>query len=119
MSREMMQALKNLSDIDYDKEEYNYCIRQNIETFYSATINTAMNSSRTSYVHELINDFTIDNLHVIIPSLKNLFPGCIVKHAIMASDNDGKLYDISELSDDDLKKVQKALNNSYIVIDWS
>jgi hypothetical protein len=55
----------------------------------------------------------------ILSELKMLLPQrCIVKHAIMALGSDGQLYDIAELTDETLALVDKALEESYIVVDW-
>jgi hypothetical protein len=55
----------------------------------------------------------------ILTNLQALLPNRNVKHAIMARGSDGKLYDIAELNDETLALVNKALEESYIVIDWS
>ena len=55
----------------------------------------------------------------ILAELKMLLPQrCIVKHALMALGSDGQLYDIAELNNETLALVDKALEESYIVIDW-
>jgi hypothetical protein len=51
--------------------------------------------------------------------LNDVFPGCDVSHSIMAKGTDGKLYDVSKLDDKVLPFVNSALDQSYIVIDWS
>jgi len=67
----------------------------------------------------LSDPFYITNMSDILEGLQVLFPGCSVSHALLSKGTDGKLYDISKLDDTTLKLVNKALDNSYIVIDWS
>jgi hypothetical protein len=55
----------------------------------------------------------------ILAVLQELFPDSSVTHAILTCDADGKLYDISKLDDKMLPYVNRALDESYIVIDWS
>jgi len=63
--------------------------------------------------------FYIENMSYILSSLQLLFPGCTISHSIMARAKDGKLYDIAKLDDAVLPFVDRALDQSYIVIDWS
>jgi hypothetical protein len=65
------------------------------------------------------DDFYIKNIDTILNKLKELFPGCSVSHTLLARGKDGKLYDISKINDKILSLIDTALNNSYIVIDWS
>jgi hypothetical protein len=55
----------------------------------------------------------------ILAGLKELFPGCDVTHTLLSKGTDGKFYDISKLDDKVLPFVNRALDRSYIVIDWS
>ena len=63
--------------------------------------------------------FYIKNIKDILASLQQLFPDCFVSHSIMARAKDGKLYDVAKLDDAVLPFVDRALDQSYIVIDWS
>ena len=63
--------------------------------------------------------FYIENMPDILSGLQELFPGCTVSHSIMCQGTDGKLYDISTLDDKILPFVNRALDQSFIVIDWS
>ena len=63
--------------------------------------------------------FHLENMSDILIKLHSLFPECSISHSIMAKGTDGKLYDISKLDDTALAFVDRALEQSYIVIDWS
>jgi hypothetical protein len=63
--------------------------------------------------------FIIKNMPDILAVLQELFPDSSVSHAILTSDADGRLYDISTLDDKMLPYVNRALDESYIIIDWS
>jgi hypothetical protein len=55
----------------------------------------------------------------ILTGLQELFPGCDVTHTILSRGTDGKMYDISKLDEKVLPFVNRALDQSYIVVDWS
>lgn len=63
--------------------------------------------------------FHIKNIPDILAGLRNLFPDCAVSHTLLCQAKDGKMYDISKLDDAVLPFVDRALDQSYIVIDWS
>jgi hypothetical protein len=63
--------------------------------------------------------FHLENMPDILTSLQCLFPECTISHSIMARAKDGKLYDVAKLDDAVLPFVDRALDQSYIVIDWS
>jgi hypothetical protein len=63
--------------------------------------------------------FYIENMPDILSGLQELFPGCTISHSIMCQGTDGKLYDISTLDEKVLPFVNRALYQSFIVIDWS
>ena len=58
-------------------------------------------------------------MDTIIDNLKKLFPDSIVKHALMAKDKNNTLYDISNIDNKTLAIIDVALNESYIIIDWT
>lgn len=69
--------------------------------------------------HFPVDQDCLKHMPTILSELKMLLPQrCIVKHAIMALGSDGQLYDIAELTDETLALVDKALEESYIVVDW-
>jgi hypothetical protein len=55
----------------------------------------------------------------ILSGLQALFPDCIVSHTLLCKGTDGKFYDISTLDEKVLPFVNRALDQSFIVIDWS
>ena len=63
--------------------------------------------------------FYIENMTDILSGLQALFPDCTVSHTLLCKGTDGKFYDISTLDDKILPFVNRALDQSFIVIDWS
>ena len=63
--------------------------------------------------------FYIENMPDILSGLQELFPGCTISHSIMCQGTDGKVYDISTLDEKVLPFVNRALDQSFIIIDWS
>ena len=63
--------------------------------------------------------FHIKNMKDILAGLRDLFPDCSVSHTLLCQAKDGKLYDVAKLDDAVLPFVDRALDQSYIVIDWS
>lgn len=63
--------------------------------------------------------FHIKNMSDILSGLRDLFPDCAVSHTLLCQAKDGKMYDIAKLDDAVLPFVDRALDQSYIVIDWS
>ena len=138
ISRAMMQTLKA------EKEE---SIRQNhikniLTQIYNNAQQQASNTSDTTYNFKIPNahyihpgnmkkpcipyqhsgpsdPLYINNMPDILAGLRNLFPDCSVSHTLLCQAKDGKLYDIAKLDDAVLPFVDRALDQSYIVIDWS
>ena len=67
----------------------------------------------------LDNTFHIKNMSDIMAGLRDLFPDCAVSHTLLCQAKDGKMYDVAKLDDAVLPFVDRALDQSYIVIDWS
>jgi len=72
-------------------------------------------------VHPILasDPFYIENMADILSGLQALFPDCTVSHTLVCKGTDGKFYDISTLDDKILPFVNRALDQSFIVIDWS
>ena len=119
MSRETMRDLKNKTD----EENRLYHIKQIIHIIYSGATFIAKTKTDTSYKYQVPfnpnDDFYSKNMTKILQGLQELFPDCSVTHTLFARGTDGKMYDISKLDDTVLPIVNTALNNSFIVIDWS
>ena len=143
MPRSMMQTLKSRTD----QENRMSHINKLVNTIYTYAINSAKGTNDTSYNHVIpfasahqtpnipclsrpgigfpapykksSDPFYIENMSDILANLQLLFPECSVSHSIMAKGKDGKLYDVAKLDDAVLPFVDRALDQSYIVIDWS
>ena len=77
-------------------------------------------NSRIPYQNQGSSDpLYIRNMPDILDGLRILFPGCAVSHTLLCQAKDGKMYDIAKLDDAVLPFVDRALDQSYIVIDWS
>ena len=63
--------------------------------------------------------FHIKNMSDILTGLRYLFPDCAVSHTLLCQAKDGKMYDVAKLDNAVLLFVDRALDQSYIVIDWS
>jgi hypothetical protein len=92
-----------------------------VNVIYNSVIETVQNSNDTLYQHEIpFNDpFYKKYIGQIVQRLKTLFPGCEVNHVIMTRSYDGKLYDITKIDDKIASYIKEAINNTYVVIDWS
>ena len=115
-------------------------VKQIVQQVYHAAVQTAKSKTDTSYNYQvprgpayqyqnnianrvnqdIVTDpFYVKNMPDILVGLQVLFPGCDVTHTLLSKGTDGKMYDISKLDDKVLPFVNRALDQSYIVIDWS
>ena len=135
MSRNAMRSLKS----DEDEKVRLTKIKEIVQTIYTYAIQYAKGSTETSYRYMVpkgnggigIDDrgrktqmmiadpFYIENMPSILAVLQDHFPDSSVSHTLLAKGTDGKFYDISKLDDKVLPFVNRALDESYIVIDWS
>jgi hypothetical protein len=139
MSRDTMRGLK----VKYEEAARSQQVKQIVQQVYQAAVQTAKSKTDTSYNHQLprgttvaemqivavqkfgcnggttADPFYVKNMPDILAGLQELFPGCDVSHTLLSKGTDGKLYDISKLDDKVLPFVNRALDQSYIVIDWS
>ena len=145
MSRSMMQELKANKDEEARQEK----IKSIVWNIYNAAYTCAKNGQATSYNYPIpitntpahltakipclslpdisfpapykksSDPFYIENMSDILSNLQGVFPECTISHSIMAKGKDGKLYDVAKLDDAVLPFVDRALDQSYIVIDWS
>lgn len=132
MSRDEMRGMKAKKDEELRIEKINRCVQM----IYSQAVGIAKTSTNTSYsldiypqqTRKMMNmnypynseyQFYKDNMTEILSSLQDLFPGCIVKLAIMCTGNDGKLYDISTMDEKMLPFINQQKSFEGIVIDWS
>lgn len=122
MSRDAMRQMK----ATYEEAERIERIKQVINHVYQTAVQTAKSSFATSYNHPVpqqhriqTDPFYLKNMPDILVGLQELFPGCAVSHTLLSKGTDGKMYDISKLDDKVLPFVNRALDQSYIVVDWS
>lgn len=101
-------------------------VKNIVEQVYRAAVQTAKSSSVTSYNYPLpqqhriqTDPFYLKNMPEILAGLQELFPDCDVRHTLLSRGTDGKMYDISKLDEKVLPFVNRALDQSYIVVDWS
>lgn len=110
---------------EYEEKQRIDRIEEIITQVYGNAVRTATMGNETSYNYPLSSStgsydkFYQENMSEVIRKLQSLFVECSVKHTLMARDNDGKLHDISDMKDDILPFVNRTLDRSYIVIDWS
>lgn len=136
MSRDAMRELKANTEEAARVQQ----VKQIVQQVYQAAVQTARSTTNTSYNHQvprgpahqyqnnitnrvnqdIVTDpFYVKNMPDILVGLQVLFPGCDVSHTLLSKGTDGKMYDISKLDDKVLPFVNRALDQSYIVIDWS
>ena len=142
MSRDMMRGLK----AKVEEEARLQKVEQIVSQIYQSAVQLAKTKTDTSYNYQLpsarasqyrvmgllptnfphdyynniITDpFYMPNMPQILAGLQELFPGCYIKHTLLSKGTDGKMYDISKLDEKVLPFVNRALDQSYIVIDWS
>jgi hypothetical protein len=122
MSRDTMRGLK----AKYEEGARIQEIKQIVQQVYRAAVETAKFSSATSYNYPLpqqhriqTDPFYVKNMPEILVGLQELFPDCDVRHTLLSRGTDGKMYDISKLDEKVLPFVNRALDQSYIVVDWS
>jgi hypothetical protein len=122
-----------------DEEKRLQRVRSIIDGIYSQAVATAKGYTEASYSSPIPLDmsrqpkraiqvaqqgrpsdpFYIQNMPDILSGLQTLFPECKVSHTLLSQGTDGKFYDISTLDEKSLPFVNRALDQSFIVIDWS
>jgi hypothetical protein len=122
MSRDAMRQLKAKTEEAARIQR----VKQIVQQLYRAAVETAEFSSATSYNYPLPPQnrhqpdlFYVKNMPDILAGLQELFPGCDVSNTLLSRGADGKMYDISKLDDKVLPFVNRALDQSHIVVDWS
>lgn len=140
MSRDAMRGLK----AKVEEEARLYRVNSIVRNIYSAAISVAKNGdmshkSAIPRTHVMVNatpkaanpfgqahhqgygpdPFYLENMVDILDGLRNLFPECTISHSTLSQGTDGKFYDISTLDEKVLPFINRALDQSFIVIDWS
>ena len=86
---------------------------------YASTLGRVGSRINLPYYQGAPDPFYIKNMPDILAGLQKLFPDCSVSHTLLCQGKDGKMYDVAKLDDSVLPFVDRALDQSYIVIDWS
>ena len=138
MSRDTMRQLK----AKYEEAARIEGVKNRVQMIYSDAVHAARFKPETSYNFQLpmvqavdyaarkvtkfgciegmsTDPFYLKNMPDILAGLQELFPGCHVSHTLFSKGTDGKMYDISKLDDKVLPFVNRALDQSFIVVDWS
>lgn len=80
---------------------------------------TAFHAYRAANPGRPLDAFYIENMRDILSGLQELFPDCAVSNSTLSQGTDGKFYDISTLDEKVLPFINRALDQSFIVVDWS
>lgn len=128
ISRDEMRTQKVRSDEEARLKR----VSDIVKTVYGNAMNAAKTTDCTSYNFQIpllwssttppprpTDPFYLANMTDIIAGLKTLFPGVTVSHTLLSKGTDGKMHDISKLDDKALAFVNRVLDQSFIVIDWS
>ena len=131
MSRDAMRSLKAKMEEEVRLQK----IKIIIDGIYYRAVTAAKVKTDTSFKMEIpkthvmvgpvrhqgyVSDpFYIENMVDILDGLRTLFPDCTVSHSTLSQGTDGNFYDISTLDEKVLPFVNRALDQSFIVIDWS
>ncbi len=122
MSRDTMRGLK----AKYEEGARIQQVKQIVNHVYQAAVQIAKSSAVTSYKYAVPpedrrhpDSFYMKNMPEILAGLQELFPDCDVSNTLLSRGADGKMYDISKLDDKVLPFVNRALDQSFIVVDWS
>jgi len=121
LTRETLQGLKAKVMEDRRREVVIKCVEQiyRAVTAHASGQNMGRQDCATSYKHAVQPNLEKNTIADILKGIQELFPDCAVVHTLMARDRKGKLYDISRIDDTILPLIDAAMNESYIVIDWT
>ena len=64
-------------------------------------------------------EFHTKNMPDILRELREMFPGCLVKHARLVKAQDGKMYDMDSIDEKVLPFIDQSQSQEYITVDWS
>lgn len=65
------------------------------------------------------SEFMTKNMPDILQGLREMFPGCLVKHARLVRGQDGNMYDMDTIDEKVLPFIDQSQSQEYITIDWS
>jgi len=64
-------------------------------------------------------EFHTKNMPDILQELREIFPGCLVKHARLVKAKDGNMYDMDTIDEKVLPFIDQSQSQEYITIDWT
>ena len=97
-------------------------VNEYIRTIYTHVLRRAKETEETSFSYQFYaeNLDTFDMyMNEIVNGLKDLFPGCSVKHTTFYMGMDGKMHDIIQIDEHALHYISRKGCKEYIVVDWS
>jgi len=97
-------------------------VNEYIRTIYTHVLRRAKETDETSFSYQFYaeNFDTFDMfMNEIVNGLKDLFPGCNVKHTTFYMGMDGKMHDIIHIDEPTLHGISRKGCKEYIVVDWS
>jgi hypothetical protein len=97
-------------------------VNEYIRTIYTHVIRRAKETDETSFKYQFYSEnFDTFDMYMneIVNGLKDLFPGCSVKHTTFYMGMDGKMHDIIQIDEQTLHFMSRKNCKEYIVVDWS
>jgi len=118
-SREMLQQLKSKTDEDNRLHRISLIVNN----IYKQVIQSASTTTNTSFKFDILNHYNHNNfandLIDVCNNLQQLFPGCNIQCKTLSLNQDGKMCDVSTISEKLVPFINKIHDKSYILIDWS
>ncbi len=139
-TRDELRKMKS----DREEAERKECIEEVISWLYRRIIETAKQSSDTSYKLQLLaasreniqmvrqmqngmydehkiyyTGFILEASDEVLQHLRSTFPGCAVEIKTLSKATDGKMYDVSTLDEATLRFVDRRNDQTYLIVDWS
>jgi hypothetical protein len=110
-----MKQVKDYARSIYDAAVYQ--AQRTTDSVYKCM--TPMTQSVTRPVTYSPSEFHTKNMPDILQELKEMFPGCLVKHARLVKAQDGKMYDMDSIDEKVLPFIDQSQSQEYITVDWS
>jgi hypothetical protein len=97
-------------------------VNEYVTTIYTHVVRRAKETEDTSFKYQFYaENFDMFDIFMndIVNGVKDLFPGCSVKHTTFYMGVDGKMHDIIQIDEPTLHGISRKGCKEYIVIDWS
>lgn len=97
-------------------------VNEYIRTIYTHVLRRAKETDDTSFSYQFHSEnFDSFDMYMneIVNGLKDLFPGCSVKHTTFYTGIDGKMHDIIHIDEHTLHYMSRKNCKEFIVVDWS